>query len=157
MRYIFTIWLPVGIVLTIIYLLGSLRWYSLIIVFMSNVVGAFVGEYYLSEKWRDPHGWHAYNPKCYWKLLQRMWFARLGSTTTNGHWFHYYNYWKLQNLQSLGIFRVHDIVSHFRRQNMQDVDLSPLVASGEIKSTGTSVSVDDVIAKIDAQLEMESE
>ena len=86
-----------------------------------------------------------------------MRFARLGSTVIDGHWLHYYNYWRFENLQSLGIFRISDILSYYRRLHCQAADISPLVADGEIKSTGKQVSIDDVLNRIDKALEANDE
>ena len=166
MRYIFTIWLPVGIVLAITHIAGALDWYTPITAFFSAVVMQFLYEFYIREKW-SYRGWvYAYEPRTYYYILNRMRYERLATTQVGLTRLYYHDYWRHENLQSQGIFGVRDIIWHYWFFSVRDrlsmpqgtpEVVSESVASGEIKSTGTSVSVDDVIAKINAQLEMESE
>ena len=164
MKHFFTLWLPFAIALAVLYFIGVFRWYSPITVFIGCVITQFVCEFYLKEKWTFCSDVRFYEPRWYYYTLNRLRFERLGTTQVGVYdgvgmydeVVYYYNYWKHENLQSLGIFRVRDILSYYRRFHFQPADISPLVAAGEIKPTGTSVSVDEVIAKIDEQLEKEN-
>ena len=179
MRYVFTLWLPVTIVLAIAYLAGFLRWHTPIIAFVSAVITQFVYEFYFKEKDFPELSRDADQPPCL-KLLRHLQYNRL---TPAGYIQHLSNgasiiyrpngviEYRVAPARIVSIEEMQDAIQgmrHLLQRNdaillpdcnpsperfLQQGYISEAVAAGEIKSTGKSVSVDDVIAKIDEHLD----
>ena len=159
MRYFFTIWTPVVIVMAIAYFFGFLEWYTPIASFVCCVITQYVYEFYFREKWYGSHGLYSDYTMDYVNELARMQYERIATTQINSdmavYFYHYWRHWK----HEFDVFRIQDILSHCRLRHpnwfsepQQGGDLSEKVASGQVKSTGKSVSVDDAIARIDDAL-----